>query len=227
MRDARAERKDGAAEADAAMLKKNAEIESQKKQLTKKRMSFLMKQADVFGKFIGADVMRRCVPRAASPCRTCRRQKPSLLSAQPLSASARRALRLKAEAIGDAAAALEASGQSPGKRHRMTEKEEDELFMKQQAEEEEEVIVRVTKEQTKGFIGFGEMRDYQVEGLNWIVRLYHRGLNGILADEMVRTTRRVAVRARRPNRPEDNDCLRAGPWQDSADHQHAWLPSHV
>ena len=68
----------------------------------------------------------------------------------------------------------------------MTEKEEDELYMKQQAAEQEEVIVRVTKEQTKGFIGQGEMRDYQVEGLNWIVRLYHRGLNGILADEMVR-----------------------------------------
>jgi hypothetical protein len=30
----------------------------------------------------------------------------------------------------------------------------------------------------------GEMRDYQVEGLNWLIRLYHRGLNGILADEM-------------------------------------------
>ena len=56
--------------------------------------------------------------------------------------------------------------------------------MKQQAAEQEEVIVRVTKEQTKGFIKFGEMRDYQVEGLNWMVRLYHRGLNGILADEM-------------------------------------------
>ena len=74
------------------------------------------------------------------------------------------------------------------KRKLLVNKEEDELFLKQQAAEEEEVIVRVTKEQTKGFIGFGEMRDYQVEGLNWIVRLYHRGLNGILADEMVRAT---------------------------------------
>jgi len=90
---------------------------------------------------------------------------------------------LKAEAIGSA---VDENGAppSPGKRHRMTEKEEDELFMKQQAAEQEEVIVRVTKEQTKGFIKFGEMRDYQVEGLNWMVRLYHRGLNGILADEM-------------------------------------------
>lgn len=32
----------------------------------------------------------------------------------------------------------------------------------------------------------GEMRDYQVRGLNWMISLYENGLNGILADEMVR-----------------------------------------
>jgi hypothetical protein len=31
----------------------------------------------------------------------------------------------------------------------------------------------------------GEMRSYQLQGLNWMVSLYHNGLNGILADEMV------------------------------------------
>lgn len=31
-----------------------------------------------------------------------------------------------------------------------------------------------------------KLRDYQMEGLNWLIRLYHKGLNGILADEMVR-----------------------------------------
>ena len=30
------------------------------------------------------------------------------------------------------------------------------------------------------------MRDYQIAGLNWLVRLYDSGINGILADEMVR-----------------------------------------
>lgn len=30
------------------------------------------------------------------------------------------------------------------------------------------------------------MRDYQVQGLNWMISLYHNGINGILADEMVR-----------------------------------------
>lgn len=30
------------------------------------------------------------------------------------------------------------------------------------------------------------MRDYQLAGLNWLIRLYENGINGILADEMVR-----------------------------------------
>jgi len=29
------------------------------------------------------------------------------------------------------------------------------------------------------------MRDYQVQGLNWMISLHHNGINGILADEMV------------------------------------------
>ena len=31
----------------------------------------------------------------------------------------------------------------------------------------------------------GEMRDYQLRGLNWLISLYENGINGILADEMV------------------------------------------
>lgn len=31
----------------------------------------------------------------------------------------------------------------------------------------------------------GQMRDYQVQGLNWMASLHHNGINGILADEMV------------------------------------------
>jgi hypothetical protein len=31
----------------------------------------------------------------------------------------------------------------------------------------------------------GKMRDYQVQGLNWMISLHHNGINGILADEMV------------------------------------------
>jgi SNF2 family DNA or RNA helicase len=31
----------------------------------------------------------------------------------------------------------------------------------------------------------GELRDYQIRGLNWMISLYENGINGILADEMV------------------------------------------
>lgn len=31
-----------------------------------------------------------------------------------------------------------------------------------------------------------ELRDYQLEGISWLDQLYRNGLNGILADEMVR-----------------------------------------
>lgn len=31
----------------------------------------------------------------------------------------------------------------------------------------------------------GDMRDYQIRGLNWMISLYENGINGILADEMV------------------------------------------
>lgn len=30
----------------------------------------------------------------------------------------------------------------------------------------------------------GEMRDYQIDGLNWMVSLHDNGINGILADDM-------------------------------------------
>nr|KAG5698524.1 hypothetical protein BaRGS_023227 [Batillaria attramentaria] len=35
-----------------------------------------------------------------------------------------------------------------------------------------------------GDVKSGEMRDYQIRGLNWMISLYENGINGILADEM-------------------------------------------
>lgn len=37
---------------------------------------------------------------------------------------------------------------------------------------------------TPSFIQNGEMRDYQVTGLNWMISLYNNNISGILADEM-------------------------------------------
>jgi hypothetical protein len=40
----------------------------------------------------------------------------------------------------------------------------------------------------------GTMREYQLAGLNWLIRLYDNGINGILADEMVRLRHRIVTR---------------------------------
>ena len=39
----------------------------------------------------------------------------------------------------------------------------------------------------------GEMRDYQIRGLNWLISLFENGINGILADEMVKINRIVTI----------------------------------
>ena len=56
--------------------------------------------------------------------------------------------------------------------------EEDDLETK----EEEEATTRLSRQPSN--IKGGQMRPYQLEGLNWMIRLYDHGMNGILADEM-------------------------------------------
>lgn len=46
----------------------------------------------------------------------------------------------------------------------------------------EEAIERI--ERQPAILEGGELRNYQMEGLNWLYKLYQAGLNGILADEM-------------------------------------------
>uniref|UniRef100_A0A0A1WRH4 Chromatin-remodeling complex ATPase chain Iswi n=1 Tax=Zeugodacus cucurbitae TaxID=28588 RepID=A0A0A1WRH4_ZEUCU len=65
-------------------------------------------------------------------------------------------------------------------RHRKTEQEEDEELLAEDTQSKE--IFRF--ESSPSYIKGGEMRDYQVRGLNWMISLYENGINGILADEM-------------------------------------------
>ncbi|CAN6691630.1 unnamed protein product [Malus baccata var. baccata] len=67
-------------------------------------------------------------------------------------------------------------------------KEEDEECLKE--EEEGLAGAGTTQLLTQPFyfsfflLSQGKMRDYQLAGLNWLIRLYEIGINGILADEM-------------------------------------------
>ncbi|XP_005102157.1 SWI/SNF-related matrix-associated actin-dependent regulator of chromatin subfamily A member 5 [Aplysia californica] len=66
-------------------------------------------------------------------------------------------------------------------RHRRTEEEEDEELLSE-AKKSGNVLLRF--EASPSYIKTGDMRDYQVRGLNWMISLYENGINGILADEM-------------------------------------------
>jgi SWI/SNF-related matrix-associated actin-dependent regulator of chromatin subfamily A member 5 len=68
------------------------------------------------------------------------------------------------------------------RRHRMTEQEEDEELMTTADDNDKEVITHF--DSSPWYIKNGEMRDYQVRGLNWMISLYQSNINGILADEM-------------------------------------------
>ena len=73
-------------------------------------------------------------------------------------------------------------GGAAGERRRKTEKEEDTELMRQGKQEgkTEQTLFRDSPQ----FIQGGEMRDYQVAGLNWLISLHENGISGILADEM-------------------------------------------
>jgi SWI/SNF-related matrix-associated actin-dependent regulator of chromatin subfamily A member 5 len=68
-------------------------------------------------------------------------------------------------------------GKKKGTKHKISEREEDESLLHDKHD-----VVRLTKQPS--IIKFGTMRQYQLEGLSWMVNLAHQGINGILADEM-------------------------------------------
>ncbi|KAI5798075.1 SNF2 family N-terminal domain-containing protein [Pyronema domesticum] len=66
-------------------------------------------------------------------------------------------------------------------RRRRTEQEEDaELLQDEEGEGSNNTIFT----ESPTYIQGGQMRDYQVAGLNWLISLHENGISGILADEM-------------------------------------------
>lgn len=93
------------------------------------------------------------------------------------------------------------------KRRRKTEKEEDEEILKDEQTENEDQLTVFTQSPACKYnnlvekifflcilsvdVTGGTLREYQIQGLNWMISLFENGINGILADEMVRFRDRV------------------------------------
>ena len=72
-------------------------------------------------------------------------------------------------------------GGSRGKKGRLTEAEEDEQLLK--SAQSKRRVVRIDK-QPSILASYCKMHGYQLEGLNWLIKLHCNGINGILADEV-------------------------------------------
>lgn len=79
-------------------------------------------------------------------------------------------------------AAMDTNNNSEGGRKSATKKRTKRYIGKGQKDEEVEAVQYFTE--SPPFIKNGQMRSYQVLGLNWLISLYEKGINGILADEM-------------------------------------------
>ncbi|KAK6173102.1 hypothetical protein SNE40_016626 [Patella caerulea] len=123
------------------------------------RFDFLLQQTELFGHFMQMGGMQT---QGAGPPTSPLKMKPG---------------RPKAKKMDEKTRLLVAGDH----RHRRTEEEEDEELLSD-ARKAHAVITRF--DESPKYIKSGEMRDYQVRGLNWMISLYENGINGILADEM-------------------------------------------
>ncbi|ORY89162.1 putative chromatin remodelling complex ATPase chain [Leucosporidium creatinivorum] len=69
-------------------------------------------------------------------------------------------------------------------RGRKTEKEEDDELLAETKHDDADPDGPFVFTESPAYVKGGQMRDYQVQGLNWMVGLHYNGINGILADEM-------------------------------------------
>ncbi|KAF9411104.1 hypothetical protein BGZ94_001429 [Podila epigama] len=67
------------------------------------------------------------------------------------------------------------------RQNRKTEKEEDQELLNDEENEDDSSFVFTS---SPTYIKNGTLREYQIQGLNWMISLYKNGINGILADEM-------------------------------------------
>lgn len=67
------------------------------------------------------------------------------------------------------------------KNKRLSEREQDEQILREEMSESDGIPRLVIQ---PAVIKNGVLKDYQLDGLNWLIRLYELNINGILADEM-------------------------------------------
>jgi len=167
---AREERKQAKAKEDKNMSSQHAELKKIKLEQAEARLKYLLSQSDIFSHFgaTAQTIKNNPPPRSQSMA-----------------------------SIDSQSSNTQSKGKSKSK-HRhgkddkddMDEMDEDEKAMAAEVDEDNEEDEAPLKKKSSHLfkqpscISGGQMRPYQLEGLNWMISLTEKGINGILADEM-------------------------------------------
>lgn len=144
------------------MLQEQQQLTLAKKHVTgKERLDFLIKQTEFFTQFL---ISQRSLSQSAAKDPELRQLQKAILKGKDtqLKESTAASKRKKKAKYGDDAS---------------NDAEEDMLAMTR------------LESQPSCLRGGGQLRDYQLTSLNWLIGLYESGINGILADEMVSVKR--------------------------------------
>ena len=148
------------------IVQRQNELQKDRAAQAKRRLEFLLKQSDIFSHFgkVREDQARYGIKSVSA----------ATSSTATTEANDKSAGKQAASADGAASRRFGATDGNNGNSNGTSQDELDEA--------DEKNATFLTAQPTT--LGFGKMRQYQLEGLNWMIRLQENGVNGILADEM-------------------------------------------
>jgi SWI/SNF-related matrix-associated actin-dependent regulator of chromatin subfamily A member 5 len=154
-------------EKDAYIAERQYDLRKERTDQAKRRLDFLLKQSNIFSHFgnVKEDTAKFGRSRNVAATETSRKSDDQK----------------RHDDVEDTDDAGLDRSRRRGKA--MNDNDDDEAIALAEADEHEATFL--TQQPTT--LGFGKMRDYQLEGLNWMIRLQENGVNGILADGALST----------------------------------------
>lgn len=165
---------------EAYIAERQEDLRQQRAASAKRRLEFLLKQSNIFSHFgrVKEDTARYGI-----------KQQPSNVGGGSSSSvgaggGGGGGSSNNSQNSGDGGDDSAAKGQSASHRRSAAASATNNTDLEQEELEEadEHEATYLTKQPST--LAFGQMRPYQLEGLNWMIRLQENGVNGILADEM-------------------------------------------
>jgi SWI/SNF-related matrix-associated actin-dependent regulator of chromatin subfamily A member 5 len=149
---------------------RQSNVRSERAEQAKRRLEYLLKQSDIFSHFGNVKQEKARLGLSSSVAATS-----SQLESKSTTASTAMS---SSSSSGDNNKAIvrKPSGGTLGEKVNDHQDEEE----REEADEHDATFLTAQP----STLGGGKMRQYQLEGLNWMIRLQENGVNGILADEM-------------------------------------------